>query len=99
MSTWAKVKDATNRAAAATKRAAQKAKLSGDISNCQWRITNLKQEMGMDIYQMMDSDDLQNVQSRFQECKALVKEQEEQITKLQGEIARIEAEARAADHK
>ena len=54
--------------------------------------------MGIAVYEMMDSDDLQNVQSRFQECKALVREQEEQIAKLQGEVAQLEAEAHE-DHK
>lgn len=94
-SAWASVKSATNKAANATKRAARKLKLNGDISNCQHRITTHKQDMGQAIYAMMDSDDLQNVQSKFQETKALIQEQLETIGKLQAEIAAIDAEAAA----
>jgi len=47
------------------------------------------------IYALMDSDDLQNVQSKFQETKALIKEQEETIGKLQAEVAALDAEAQA----
>lgn len=119
-SAWASVKSATNKAAAATKRAAKKMKLNSDINNCQYRIATLKQvqrakrrrkeeqvpqvkmiwlfgsqEMGVAIYALMDSDDLQNVQSKFQETKALIKEQEETIGKLQAEVAALDAEAQA----
>jgi len=95
MSAWDKTKAASVKAAAATKRAAQKLKLKGEIDSLMKKIVDQKKEFGVKVYDLMNADDMQGAQSCFAESRRIVTGFEEEIANKRTQIEALEAEARA----
>jgi hypothetical protein len=92
MSFWDTVKSKTAQGAAATSRAAQKAKLQAEIALQNNKIKGLKEEFGSKVWDAMVSND-GNEQARiFNEYHAKVLDHERQIAERNDKIAALNRE-------
>jgi len=86
------MKNATKKAAGATKRAAQIAKIKYDIDACNKNIVNIKQDLGMNLYPLLDLNEMDNVMSRFRDAKTRVLLQQDAILRHRQALEHVERE-------
>ena len=96
MSFWDSVKTSAAAGAAATSRAANKAKLNTEIAFQNSKIKDLKHEFGLKIWDAMVSNDANEQARIFNEYHAKVLDHEKIITEKQDKINAINREADAA---
>eukprot|EP00475_Leptophrys_vorax_P033672 TRINITY_DN5329_c0_g1_i6.p1 TRINITY_DN5329_c0_g1~~TRINITY_DN5329_c0_g1_i6.p1 ORF type:complete len:122 (-),score=41.99 TRINITY_DN5329_c0_g1_i6:248-613(-) len=92
MSFWETVKTKTAQGAAATSRAAQKAKLTTEIAIHNQKIKSLKEEFGVKVWDSMVSNDGNGQATVFNEYHAKVMDFERQIAEKNDKIAAINRE-------
>lgn len=86
MSLWQKTKDGAAKAANATKKATQKAKLKAEISLLNSKIKSAKEHFGIIAYPYLVNDDMNGLKQAFQETRNKVEELQAQVTKKEETI-------------
>jgi hypothetical protein len=86
-----KIKDGSAHAAEATKRAAQRTKLNGDIELLKRKIRTLKQEFGVKVFPSMSIGDNGTVSQIFAEFNEKVEQLENEVQAKQSQIQALAA--------
>lgn len=89
MSFFDKAKAGANKAAAATKRGAEKLKLQGEIKLLNDKIVNHKKTFGQDVYPLLDEENFEGARAKFDEVKAKVVEHQKEIDAKQTRIQEL----------
>lgn len=97
MSFFSKAKKGMADAAAATKRETVRLKLKADISSKNRAIKDVKEKMGIQVFDAMAQDDLAGAQTAFATCRDKINEHEGVIAAKQAEIEALDDGKEAAD--
>lgn len=90
MSFWEKTKDSASKAANATKKASQKAKLKTEIAILNSKIKTAKEKFGVSVYPYLVNDDESGLRAVFQETKLKIDELVAQVTAKEQTIRNLD---------